>query len=59
MIRAHTTINGYMPARESTSQIFPLVYRDGEVPPAARPLAHRQIRAHLEHLADQGQLTPE
>ncbi len=30
--------------------IFPFAYAEDEVPPAAKPLALRQIRAHLEHL---------
>lgn len=34
--------------------IVPLAYDEGEVPPPLRPIAARQVLAHLEHLRERG-----
>jgi endoribonuclease LACTB2 len=36
--------------------IVPLAYQEAEVPPPLRPIAARQVLAHLDHLREQGKL---
>jgi hypothetical protein len=47
--------------REGTrdpAAIVPVAYDAEEVPPALRPIAERQVLAHLEHLRETGLLEP-